>query len=206
MRKIMKKKIFLTIAIAIVALVLIATLVIKLWPESNKQNEVKVINKIDAYGYTLEDNETSLHKGYFEDLVTVLKGKKVDEEAYTKLLVQLFVSDFYNLDNKLSKNDVGGVQYILTDAKENMILKAKDTIYRYVESNFDGKRDQKLPVVSDVQITNIEKSKFKYGSTTDDDAYEVTATWTYKEDLGYQTTATFILVHENSKISIAQLD
>ncbi len=202
----MKKKIFLIIAIAIVALALIVTLVIKLWPESNKKTEVKVINKIEAYGYILEDNETSLHKGYFEDLVKVLKEKEIDEEAYAKLLVQLFVSDFYNLENKLSKNDIGGVQYILTDAKENMILKAKDTIYKYVESNFDEKREQKLPVVSGVEITNIEKSKFKYDDTTDNDAYEVTATWEYKEDLGYQTSATFILVHENSKISIAQLD
>lgn len=202
----MKKKIFLIIAIAIVALALIVTLVIKLWPESNKKTEVKVINKIEAYGYILEDNETSLHKDYFEDLVKVLKEKEIDEEAYAKLLVQLFVSDFYNLENKLSKNDIGGVQYILTDAKENMILKAKDTIYKYVESNFDEKREQKLPVVSGVEITNIEKSKFKYDDTTDNDAYEVTATWEYKEDLGYQTSATFILVHENSKISIAQLD
>lgn len=202
----MKKRRRIIAAIVIIALIVVATVVIKFWPKANEVAEVKIINKIDAYGYVLEDNETKLHQKYFDQLVDTLKASDVDQEEYAKLVVELFISDFYNLDNKPTQNDIGGVQYVYTTAKDNMVLKAKDTLYKYIESNIGTKRDQKLPIVTDVTIDDVKTTSFKYDDDTDTKAYEISATWTYKEDLGYQDEATFTLIHEDDKLSIAELE
>jgi hypothetical protein len=201
----MKKKAVLIIALVLIAIALLVVFSLKVISSLDKDEPVKVINKIDAYGYTLEDNETNIHKKYFDELKSILQSDDVDEEEYAKTVSKLFISDFYNLNNKVTKNDIGGLQYILSVAKDNMVLKAKDTIYKYVESNIDGKRKQSLPIVTGVEISNIEKTEFEYNDETDESAYEVTVNWTYKEDLGYQDSATITLVHEDKKISIAEI-
>lgn len=202
----MKKRRILTAAFIILLFLAITIAAIMLWPKPDTKQEVKVINKIEGYGYTLEDNETSVHKKYFEDLVLVLKEDKVDEEEYAKLITKLFISDFYNLNNKLTKNDIGGTQYIHTSVKDNMTLNAKDTIYKYIESNINNNRTQKLPVVNGVEIIDVEQIEFEYGTKTDDKAYKISAKWTYKEDMGYQEEAVITLVHEENKLSIAELE
>lgn len=197
------------ITILIVVIILIAAaLAFILWPRGNKQVEVKVINKIEAYNYVLEDNEISLHKDYFNELIDVLKEDNVNEEDYASLVVKLFISDFYNLDNKTTKNDVGGIQYIYTSAKDNMVLKAKDTIYKYVESNIDNTRKQELPVIKEITIDDIKQIEFENETSNkiDEEAYEIKATWVYKEDLGYQSEAIFRLMHEDKKLSIVEIE
>ncbi|MDD3305352.1 MAG: hypothetical protein PHT75_04500 [Bacilli bacterium] len=193
------------IAIIIIVCVMVTATFIKLWFTSKSDDEVQIINEIKEYGYILEDNETDLHKEYFEELVTVLGEKDVDEEAYAELVTKLFISDFYNLDNKVTKNDVGGIQYTYSKAQENMVLKAKDTIYKYIENNIDNGRTQKLPIVSNVEVKNIEQLEFEYEAEVDDEAFEIELNWTYKEDLGYQSEAVMILIHEDNKLAIAEI-
>lgn len=199
----MKKRILLII---ILILIVVLITVIILWPKTNKPQEVKVIDKIEGYGYVLEDDETRLYKDYFKALIDTLKSEEVDEEEYAKLVVKLFISDFYNLDNKPTKNDIGGLQYIHTEAKDNMALKAKDTIYKYIESNIGNTRKQKLPIVSDIKIEDISKMDFSYGKEKDKEAYEVKVNWTYKDDLGYQDEAIFRLMHEDKNLSIVEIE
>ncbi|MDD4053370.1 MAG: hypothetical protein PHZ20_00775 [Bacilli bacterium] len=193
------------IAIFIIVCVMVTATFIKLWFTSKSDDEVQIINEIKEYGYILEDNETDLHKEYFEELVTVLGEKDVDEEAYAELVTKLFISDFYNLDNKVTKNNVGGIQYTYSKAQENMVLKAKDTIYKYIENNIDNGRTQKLPIVSNVEVKNIEQLEFEYEAEVDDEAFEIELNWTYKEDLGYQSEAVMILIHEDNKLAIAEI-
>jgi hypothetical protein len=199
----MRKKTIIILAIVLIACIVLVTVVLKVMSTLNKEEPVKIINKIDEYGYVLEDDETGIHKKYFDDLKTVLQSDNIDEEEYAKVVVKLFISDFYNLDNKITKNDIGGLQYILTSAKDNMVLKAKDTMYKYIESNIDGKRNQVLPIVAKVEIISVVKTEFKYNDATDKDAYKVTVKWTYKSDLGYQDEAIITLVYEGKKLNIA---
>ena len=201
----MKKNRGLVIAITVTFIIILATVIIKLSPDHSNNGEIKIINRIDDYGYILEDNKTGIHQKYFDELVEVLKVEDVNKEEYAKVISKIFVSDFYNLDNKINKNDIGGIQYIYPAAKDNMILKAKDTIYKYVENNIDGSRKQKLPIVSDVEIKSIQSKKFKYNDKTDNEAYEISLEWTYKEDLEYQNIATIILINEGNKLSIVEL-
>lgn len=198
----MKKQILIIIfLILIIALLAVITF----WPKENKPKEVKIINEVKAYGYILEDDETTLHRSYFDSLVDVLKSDEVDEEEYAKLVVQLFISDFFNLDNKITKNNVGGLQYVHLEARDNMALKAKDTIYKYVESNLYNDREQELPIVSDITIDSINPITFTYNDEKDDKSYEIKASWTYAKDLGYQREAIFKLMHEGKKLSIVEI-
>ena len=82
-------------------------------------------------------------------------------------------------------------------------LKAKDTIYKYVEVNYNGKREQKLPEVSEVNVEEVTESKYKIGEE-EFDSYVVKTRWQYVEDLGYQTSAKLTIIKDSSKLYIVE--
>jgi len=164
--------------------------------------KVKVIDQIEDYGYDLEENETKLYKDLFKDLMNELKDK-VDYENYAELVSKLYVADFYNLENKITKNDVGGTQFIHSSAQENFLLKAKDTMYKNIQSNVYGDRKQELPVVKKIILEDIEEGTFKINGE-EVDSYIVTLKWTYEKDLGYDQEKEIVLVREDKKLSIVQ--
>ena len=118
----------------------------------------------------------------------------------------MFVLDFYTFDNKVSKNDVGGTQFILKDYRSNFILKASDTVYKYIELNLDGKRKQELPVVKDTEVIDIKTNNYTYEKIKDSKAYIIKIKITYEKDLGYPTEVTVKLVHQDKKLEIFYLD
>lgn len=165
--------------------------------------KVKVIDKIEDYGYELEENETKLYKDLFKDLMNELKKDEVDYENYAELVSKLYVADFYNLENKITKNDVGGTQFIHSSAQENFLVKAKDTMYKNIQSNVYGDRKQELPIVEKISLEDIEESTFEINGE-EVDSYVVTLKWTYKKDLGYDSEKEIVLVREDKKLSIVQ--
>ena len=168
--------------------------------------EVTVESHIDDYGYVLNSNETDLYKKYFKELESVLNEEEVEEEKYVSLLTKLFIADFYNLDNKLTKKDIGGAQFVHSSIRDNFQLKAENKLYQYIESNIYNDRNQELPIVKEVESTEIEIDSYKYDDTVDKNAYFVTATWSYEKDLGYETTKVFIFVHEDNKLSLVEME
>ena len=160
----------------------------------------------------------------FEKLDKVLSAKDVNYEDYAKEISKLFIIDFYTLSNKLSKNDIGGTQFIKEDMRDNFIDQARSTFYKYVEVKSD-KRTQKLPEVSLIDDVKVENTTFVIKDTkttttttkrrsykktvtttvsgTTVDAYKVTISWDYKEDLGYEKEAKMIIIKDdNNKLYI----
>ena len=164
-----------------------------------------VLTEIKDYGYTLKSNKNSLYKKEFANLTEILKKSNVDEEEYAKELTKLFVLDFYTLSNKVANTDVGGTDFVHTDAKNNFLEKAEDTIYKYVENNMYGGRKQDLPTVKEVTIDSIEPTTYTINKAVDDKAYKVTASWTYDSENDYQNKATFTFVHEDKKLSLVEM-
>ena len=120
----------------------------------------------------------------------------------------MFIFDFYSLDNKLAKTDVGGSDFVHADVLTDFLEKAEDTMYKYLESNIYGGRTQKLPTVKKVTIQSVEKTPFTYKDKTDDEAYVAKLTWEYTDTStsnGYQTEATLTFVHEDKKLSLVEL-
>lgn len=173
---------------------------------NEEEQEIKVIKEIKNYGYKLNENETDIYKEEFYNLEKILASNEVDYEEYAKSIAKLFIIDFYTLDNKLSKNDIGGIEFIKESMRDNFIEEARSTFYKYVEVKSD-KRTQKLPIVSEIIDESIENASFTYSDkTVDENAYKITISWDYVEDLGYEKEAKMILVKEDKKLYIIEMN
>ncbi len=169
--------------------------------------ETQVVDKLDEYGYYLTDHNTDYYKSLYNELKDILSADKVDEEKYASLLAQLFVADFYDLNSKLSKSDVGGVQFISSNYQDEFIKTASTTggIYYYVKSNLYGDRKQELPVVKKVEILTVKNELFEHEQIKDPKAYVITLNVEYEKDLGYPKTVVLTMVHNEKKLEIVEV-
>lgn len=176
-----------------------------IYKHSFKRDSVQIVSEIKDYSYILESNETKIYKKYYKDLEKELDDKKIDEENYAKLITKLFLIDFYTLSNKITNQDIGGVQFLYEGIQDNFKLKATDTLYKYVKSDIYGNRSQELPMVKDVEIESIENIDYSYLDEEDKNAFEVKAKIIYKKDLGYDKEKTLVVIHDDIKLSIVEI-
>lgn len=209
-RKIKKDNIFILIlVIVLVALIISLVFMAKgiLKKEKGNVQETQIVDKMDDYGYYLTDHNTKYYNELYEELKQTLAENPVDEEKYAKLVAQLFTVDFYDLNSKLSKSDVGGTQFIAGDYKDVFIKTANDIngIYYYVKSDLYGERKQELPVVVNVEVVSLKNTSFKYDKINDDKAYTIDINLTYEKDLGYQKSVSLTIVHNDKKLEIVEV-
>lgn len=201
MKKKFKRLIMLFIVIAI--LLIISFLVYKLLKNNNTNDNIKVVDSIEKYGYNLDDRDSALMKSKYEELKKVLNSDEIDYEEYAKILAELFIIDLFTLNNKINKYDVGSAEYVYPDSIENFKLNVEDTIYKHMENNSDGKRKQDLPEVSGSNITAINTGEF----LIDDENYDsfiVELNWDYVKDLGYDDNATITLINLDNKLYVVE--
>lgn len=169
--------------------------------------EAKVLNTIKDYDYVLKDNKSKKYQSLFKDLVKILEEKEVDYEKYASKLAEMFIVDFYSLDDKTAKTDVGGVDIVHPTALNNFLENAENTYYKYVESNIYNNRKQSLPEVNTVTINSVEQTHYTYGDTTDEEAYLVKVNWDYTDEefSEYQKEASLIFVHVDKKLYLVEL-
>ncbi len=204
-RKINVKRVAILIILLLLIIAGIVLAVNKLTKKETKTKEIQEVASIDAYGYTLKDNATAYYKKLFKELEKTLNADKVDEEKYSELVAQMFIADFFNLDNKISKNDVGGKQFVYADYQSDFEKFAMDSMYKSVESDVYNDRNQELPIVSNVEVTKVGNQNYTYGENSDDNAYVYNFKIEYKDDLGYQTEGSLILIHNGQKIEVASM-
>lgn len=168
-----------------------------------KGSERKKLDSIELYGYTLSKNDTEIYKTYFKELSKVLNEKNIDYTEYAKLISKLFVIDLYTLDNKLASTDIGGLEFLHKDLKDNFKENMGSTLYNFVESNIDGKRTQELPIVKDVNVSDVFETKYTYNKT-EYDAYIVSTDITYEKDLGYPKSMKLTIIKDNNILYIVK--
>ena len=181
---------------------------------TSSPTKVKNVDSIKEYGYNLKSTHPEEYKKMFAELKEILKADKVDEEAYAKKMSQMFIYDFFSLDYKLVKTDVGGVEFVHTGIKDNFLDNAQNTYYKYLESNIYKNRKQKLPRVTKVEISGIDNTEYSYSFNEDNKevkendpkAYQIDLKWSYTNSSfdDYQKKATLILVHYNKKLQIVE--
>lgn len=169
--------------------------------------EAKVLNTIKDYDYVLKDNKSKKYQSLFKDLAKILEEKEVDYEKYASKLAEMFIVDFYSLDDKTAKTDVGGVDIVHPTALNNFLENAENTYYKYVESNIYNNRKQSLPEVNTVTIDSVEQTHYTYGDTIDEEAYLVKVNWDYTDEefSEYQKEASLIFVHVDKKLYLVEL-
>lgn len=208
--KLRKDNLFILVLLIILIILLITLFSLgkKTFRKSNgKVEEVKVVDSIDNFEYTLEENKTGYYKKLFKELKEVLNSDNVNEEEYAKLVTKLFVADFYDLNSKSSKSDIGGTKFIYSDFQSQFEKKAKskEGIYYYVKNNLEGNRKQELPKVKNIEVVSLKNSVFSFDKIKDNNAYIVDVSVTYEKDLGYQKNVSITLIHNNKKLEIVEI-
>lgn len=200
----MKKRNKIILFIVIVLLVVGASIFcyLKFVKKDDNVNKVTNIEEIDKFGYTLKSNATETYKKEYEILKTNLKSTDINEEEYVKSVAKLFIIDLYTISNKINKYDVG-TEFVYPDSLENYKVNVEDTLYKYVEDNSNNSRTQSLPEVSEVQITDFKKVKYKV-SNTELDAYEVALKWSYVVDMGYESEGSVIILEKDNKYYVVE--
>jgi len=171
-----------------------------------KLQVVSVVKEIDEYNYYLEDNATNIYKDNFNKLEEELRDNKIDEENYAKLVGKLFVIDYYTLNNKITNKDIGGVQFIHSNLKNDFIKEASETIYKYVKNDLYGDRKQDLPEVKSVDVKEFKEIKYKNKDYKDDNGYELEIEVKYKKDYDYPKSVNLKIIHEDNKLVIVEID
>ena len=206
-----KKKIF--ICFILVILIISSYFVYTNFIKNDSTTAPKVVDEIKEFDYVVNENDTKLFKKIFGELKTILSKKEIDKKAYAETISKLFVVDFFNLDNKTSKNDVGGAQFVYTSYRTDFIDYARDGMYKQVNNSIDKKTGQVLPEVTSVEVKKTETVDASEIFDLDDfdsedkkEAYQVELSWKYKNGNGFQDSAKLIVVVDGKKLSIAKME
>lgn len=197
----LKKKIVLLFIIIIMAIICFF-IGRKIYITINTFN-VKVVDEIKGYNYSLDDRDSQLYKNYFEELKIVLASDEVDTEKYADIAAKMFIIDLYTIDNKVNKYDIPSLEFVYPDAVDNFKLKIQDTIYKYISDNTDKKRTQQLPIVTNINAEKITTGKFKLDDKSYD-CYTVTLTWDYQTDLGYDKSGEVKLIQYDKHLYVVE--
>lgn len=187
------KKIIRIIMLVVVALIAIYAIFVAIPSKKNKDEGIENINN----KYILYKRDSSLYKENFEKLRTILETSPVDNKEYAETIVKLFVIDFYTLDNKNDNTDIGGLQYVHSNLKDNLVLNASSTMYKYIKTT------KELPRVKSITSVDTRETTYKINDK-DYSAYAITINWEYDKDLGYEKQGTFIVVNDNGNLSIVE--
>ncbi len=208
MKKKTKRRILIVLLIIVILVAVDAFLILRKGKEEGNVQEAKVVSKIEGFGYNLKDDKSDAYKKLFKELKTELSKKEIDEEKYAKIITEMFIVDFYSLNDRKAKTDIGGTDIVYSYVLDNFVLNAQDTFYKYVESNIYGDRDQDLPTVDKVTIDEVKNDEFAYYEQVDENAVIVKASWTYKDSSkakGYPTEGTFTFIHEGLKLCLVEV-
>jgi len=215
-RKIKRSNVVITaLSLSLIILIIITSIfvsdIIKDTFGKGKSKEVEIVDTIKNYSYQLTEYNTEYFKKLYYELKDVLSETESDsfDKDYASLVAQLFIADFYDLNSKLNKNDIGGVQFVYSEYQEDFKNFASDStgIYYYVENNIYGDRNQELPSVKEVEVTEITTINYIYGDVNDTNAYKIKVHITYDKDLGYPTSEILTLIHNNNnKIEVVKMN
>lgn len=187
--------------VGIIMLVLLITIVIYivlvLKPKNDKSKFLEEEEKI-KYGYVLYERDTEIYREVFNELKLELNNDSIDYEKYAEYISKLFIIDLYTLNNKVSKDDVGGIQFVMNDIKDNYLLNVSDTMYKYI--NEDG---IELPEVSYIELLDINSYKYSINNK-EYDGYEVNLKWDYKKDLGYDSEGIVYVIKDEDELFIVE--
>ena len=173
--------------------------------KKEKASTKKMEDTIEEYDYHLYDSDSKEYKKLFYELKDILNASSINEEEYLKVISKMFAMDFYTLQNKISNDDIGGVEFVYSKVVDNFKSKAKDSVYLYLENYLNNKKKQQLPVVKDVLVDTMEVTPYTYLNTIDKKAYGVKIQIEYEKDLGYPTEATLYFIHDGKKLVLVEV-
>ena len=171
--------------------------------DTKKKNNVNNSVQIKGFEYLSNDSDTDLFKNEFKKLKKNLESSNINYNEYALSISKMFIIDLYTLNNKNNMYDVGGVQFVYPEARDNFKLNVENTLYKYMEDNSDGKREQDLPEVSNVEVTSDEVYEYTIGEEKYE-GYKINLDISYVKDLEYDAKAELILVKVDKYLYIVE--
>lgn len=206
-KNLFKNKKFWLIICSIVLLYFIGGIVyVNLDRDSSSVKNNKNLDKgisIKGFDYILYEDDIDIYKDEFKKLKKNLESSNINYTEYAESISKMFVMDLYSLDAKKNMYDVGGVQFVYPDIRDNYKLNVTNTLYKYMKDNSDGKREQDLPMVKSVSIKNEDETKYKIGEE-EFDGYKINLDIEYVKDLEYDKSAEIILVKKDKYLYIVE--
>ena len=199
-----KKKIFITVLI-IFLLVTGIVGVLYFTRHDDKKEIVKQEDVIKDYNYSLKEHDSNLKKEKFKELKNILSNSPINYDEYAKKLAEIFVVDVYDLNSKVNKYDVGGLEYVLEEKKDTLKLILQDSLYGNLKDNSNNNRQQDLPVILKALSEEPTTDKYTY-SNTSYDAYVVNVLIDYEKDLGYDKNVQIKMIKKDSKLFVVQVE
>mgnify|MGYP004464345401 FL=1 len=201
-----KNKLVLLILSTLVILTIVVIILSVTTKKDNKEPDVKEVKKVDIidnYGYYLEEDATDYYKSLYKELKNITNKDEVNYEEYAKIVAKLFVTDVFTLDNKVTSSDVGGLQFIYPDFREDFIKINQTGLYSNVLSNIYNDRVQELPIVNEVNIDLVKETTFNYNNK-EYKGYLVELNISYEKDLSYPTTYKLTIIKEDKYLYVAK--
>ncbi len=201
----MKNNKFLILYI-LIGILMFSFLGYKIYGDFFKSKEVvKELDSISLYGYTLSDKDTKVYETKFNELRSILNEKEIDYEKYASLISELFVIDLFTLNNKLGSTDIGGLEFLHKDLKDNFKEYIGNTLYKHMEINIDGNRKQSLIEVSNTTVNSVKQDIFVYNEE-EYESYIVDITIEYTNETDYQNQITITLINDNKILYIVKAE
>ncbi len=154
------------------------------------------------FDYTLDKDNTNLMKENFKELKDILANDNINYEDYAKTLAKLFIIDLYTIDNKKSMYDVGSLEYVYD--KENFKTRCQNTLYRGLNDKSTRKNNE-YPIVESINIDSFENGEFTYNDNKYE-SYEITLSWDYKKDLGYDKKGKVTIIKIEDKLYVVSYE
>lgn len=198
---------FTIVIVLVVSLIGVISFFVLKDKENKTESETTKTNtqEIAGYGITVDDLDSEYYRVEFAKLKENLESGNIDNDAYAESIAKLFLIDLYTIKTKINKYDIGGIEEVIPEARDNYVTNVTDTIYKYVEDNTNGKRNQSLPVVSEIKINNVKTSEFKLNnSNTKLPSYVFDAEIIYSSDLGYDTKVEVTVVNRDNFMYVVE--
>lgn len=200
-----KSKIIGLVLCSILFIYFIGGIIYNLIDRDNKSNNKKLDNSIviKGFDYILYDSDLQIYKDEFKILKSNLESKEINYKDYAYSISKMFIIDLYSLNNKLNKYDVGGIDFVYPEARDNFRLNVENTLNKYIKDNSDGDRKQELPEVKNVVINSDEEIKFTIGED-EFNAYKIKLGIEYVKDLEYDKEAELIIVRSDKYLYVVE--
>lgn len=175
-RLIMKNKkqknimVFITVALAIAVGVISGYFFLK--GNEEKPGKVPLVQqKEDVMSYPRSDEETDLMEDIYDNLLLAIEAK--DDAKIQEYVAAYFVADFFTWTNKSGREDVGGLTYVLPDARIDFGKYATNYYYVNFDEHLETYGQKGLPEVESYTVESVGASDFVYEKIGSSDSYDV---------------------------------
>ncbi len=195
-KRIMKKnkksrlKLQITIVSILTVCVSLGIIAVFYLKNQSKPEEVVVQPPVDdQLNYTLSSNPTTKMQEIYDQLQ--LANESNDEEKEMTYAAAYFATDFFTWSNKKEREDIGGLNYVWPDSRQDFASYALRDYYANFTDYANKYGVSLLPEVENYVINNVSESEFRLESEEDKNkpCFDISIDITYKQVEGGMPTS-----------------